>query len=153
MPDVPAMPQAAVTAAVAAWRKAKAELERAKETETALRQKLTKLVFPDATTGTHRYDFSDSLSLKLVKSINYNLNNDYNLISQAYTKITQHCGGNQFLAKDLIKQKFTLSVAAYKKICDEADKDETYLLIRNEINQILTTSFAAPVLTVERING
>lgn len=130
---------------LAAWEAAKVTLETAKADEMEKRKAATDILFPDAKEGTNKVPLANGFQAKMVRKINYKLDNDNAKINSIYDAI---CGtGNEgsFLAERILKRVYDFGASEYKKL---VLNNPTHKAVKDLVDTILTTSDGAPSLEI-----
>lgn len=124
---------------LARWEKASTQLQKFKTEEMELRNEFVKFACDsNKKTGTENIDLSNGYKAKVVKKINYNVNQEnVNLALDQIENIGGEAG--KLIAERLIKWKAELSKTEYDLL------DPKYKLI---IDQVITTSDGTPSLEI-----
>ena len=122
--------------ALQAWQIAKTEADIVIEHERKLRKIAFDLAFPEPKEGTNTIGLGAGWKAKGVYKINYTL--DQKRAFEIRQKIALNCG--ESVSDALLKIKYSLSEAAYKKFIDEK--------ARALIDEILTTKEGLPTLEI-----
>jgi hypothetical protein len=120
------------------WEEARRKLAVEKEAEARLRLEYVSMVSdPGKSKGTENIELANGYKAKIVKKINYNV--DQNTINAALDAIENTGPEGKFVAERLIKWKADLSVTEYEKL------DTKY---RAMIDAAITTSPGTPTLEI-----
>jgi hypothetical protein len=124
-----------------AWIDAQRALYAAAEAEMAARKEVV-AAFPfdaDKDEGTQNIDLANGWKLKVVKKLNYTLNNKEDATDRALEKLEKLGAEGVFVAERLVKWKPELSISEYRKLTDQ---------YKSIIDAVLTTSPGAPSLSL-----
>ena len=141
------------------WLTEKAALEQHKQDEMASRTTVSKMLFPNPSKGTQRFQLGQGYAVKLVQTYTYKLGDDqaidesgikipvWNQVDAIMTKISEEFGvKGQLLADRLIRWKPELVEKEYL-LLDIQDEDQRK--IRDLIDSILEVKPGSPQLTFE----
>lgn len=121
------------------WLDAKKALDVAKQTESKARTAVVEAFPFDANVqeGTQRLPLANGWELKVVKKLNYKLDDKDGATDKALEKIEKLGPEGVFIAERLVKWKPDISVAEYRKLDDK---------FKTIIDSVLTTTPGLPTL-------
>lgn len=121
------------------WIDAKKALDAAKDLEMQAREAVVE-AFPfdaDKEEGTQNLPLANGWKLKVVKKLNYNLDNTDDKVDKALSAIEKLGPEGVFIAERLVKWKPDLSISEYRKLAPK---------FQNIIDSVLTKKPGAPSL-------
>lgn len=98
------------------WLDANKALTDAKAVEATLRQKVVEMYPFEADEGTERVPLANGYELKVVKKLNYTLNNKDDATDKALTKLEEMGERGKLIAERLVSWKPTLSISEYREL-------------------------------------